>query len=308
MSIAARTFIPATALLLSLAMPTLSQAQPYELVFDRPHDVGARYSVAGEAYISQEMHQRVNGDTMQEQSTHSEVNLEGVVDILAVNAAGGVTQLALTVGEYDIEINDIGVELQADRRIIGTVEGDDARFHYENGDAIDDELGELLEMFLDDLLDDEGSAGDADETMNLDGPKSPGDRWEMGHDYMVQSAREDGQIALDPDRIESEVHFVEVNEDNDFGTAMAVIELTMRTEGVTFTGDDFPEWMEMQESYIEMEGSGMLPIDPALHKGRHEVEMEMAFLVAGEVPGQGVQVEIEVEMNRGSTLVLGDAR
>ncbi|MEM9415349.1 MAG: hypothetical protein AAGA29_07725 [Planctomycetota bacterium] len=307
MSIATRSLFPAAALLVSLAMPALAQAEEgYDLVFDRPHEAGARYTVSGEAHISEEMQQRVNGQATESQSTASEINLEGVVEVLAVNETGGVTQLAMTVGEYDIEINDQGVELQQDRRIIGAVEGDEAQYRYENGDAIEGELAELLDIFLDDLLDDEGEAEDPDRIMNIDGPKSPGDRWAMDHAYMVQSAVEVGQLSLDADKMESEVHFVELNEDNDFGTAMAVIAMSMRAEDFSFPSDDFPEWLAIKESYIEMEGGGMLAIDPEMHRSRHDVEMEMAFLASGEVPGQGAQVEVEFEAHRRSSVTLSE--
>ncbi|XAM00350.1 hypothetical protein OT109_02970 [Phycisphaeraceae bacterium D3-23] len=304
MSIAPRTLLPAAALLISLALPTLTQAEDYDLVFDRPHEVGARYAVSGEAYINEEVHQRVNGETTEEQSSVSEVNMAGTLEVLVVNDAGGVSQFALTVGEYDIEINDEGIELQQDRRIIGGVEGGEATFRYENGDAIEGDLAELLDTLLDDFLDDHGDGGQSDEMMNLDGSKSPGDRWEMNHDYMVQQAIEDGELTLDPDQIESEVHFVGVNENNDFGIPMAVIEMSLRTEGFAFPTDGFPEWMEIKESYIELEAGGMLPIDPTSHQTRHENEFEMAFLATGEVPGQGVRVEVEVESNRGSALTV----
>lgn len=306
MTLAKRFTFPAATLLLALSMPTLSSAEDYQLTFDRPHEAGARYAISGEAYIGQEMHQRVDGQATEEQSSFSEINMQGEIDVLAVNENGGVSELALTAGEYDIEINDEGVELASDMRIIATVEEDDVTYRYENGDAIEGELAELLGMFLDDLLDEDGDGGDTDAMMNCDEPRSPGDTWEMNHDYMIADAAESGELGLEDAEMESEVHFVQVNNANDFGEAMAEIEMSVEIEDFTFPTNEFPEWMLIKESGIAMEGGGMLPIDPTSHKGRHYVEVEMGFLASGTVPGQGVVVEVEFEMERGSDVTLSE--
>jgi hypothetical protein len=303
-----RTVFPAAALMLALLVPVQSQADPVQLTLDRAHAVGDRYHVTGEAYITQEMKQHVDGTLTEEQYTESELNMTGVVEVLEVNDAGGVTRAALTVGEYDIEINDEGIELQQDRRIIAQVADGETVYRYENGDAIDGDLEELIDMFLEDLIDEDGHGGDANVMLNLEQPRSAGDRWEMNHEAMAADAVEKGELVIDADNMESEVHLVEINNNNDFGEAMAVLRMSMRVSAFTFAADQFPDWLKIIESQIEMEGSGMLPVEPTGHKGHHETEMEMVILARGKVPGQNVTVQVEVEGERGSSVTFGEAR
>lgn len=303
-----RTVFPAAALMLALLVPTQSQADPVQLTLDRAHTVGDRYHVTGEAYITQEMKQHVDGTLTEEQYTESELNMTGVVEVLEINDAGGVTRAALTVGEYDIEINDEGIELQQDRRIIAQVADGETVYSYENGDAIEGDLEELIDMFLEDLIDEDGHGGDANVMLNLEQPRSAGDKWEMNHEAMAADAVEKGELVIDADNMESEVHLVEINNNNDFGEAMAVLRMSMRVSAFTFAAGQFPDWLKIVESQIEMEGSGMLPVEPTGHKGHHETEMEMAILARGKVPGQNVTVQVEVEGERGSSVTFGEAR
>jgi len=306
MSTMKRAFVPTVALLAALASPIFCAAEEYQLVFDRSHEVGAQYTITGEAYITEEMHQQVNGELTEENESSSELNLSGVVEVLAVNENGGVSQAALAVGEYDIEINSEGVELQADRRIMAVVEDDEVSYSYENGAAITGDLAELLDMFLDGLVDEDGDGGDTDKMMNAQEPRSPGDRWEMNHAQMIEDAGEGGELGMEEEDMESEVHFVEVNDNNDFGIPMAVIEMGMRVVDFTFPTDEFPEWLVVDGAVIEMEGGGMLPLDVNSSVGSNHVEMEMAFQAAGTVPGQDVEVKVEFEMQRGSSITLGE--
>lgn len=306
MLIGMRPLFPAAALMLALLSPTQSAADPVRLTLDRDHAVGERYTVTGETYITQEMRQHVDGTLTEESSLESELNITGVAEVLEINAAGGVTRLALTVGEYDIEINDEGIELQQDRRIIASVVDGDTVFAYENGDAIEGDLAELIDMFLEDLIDEDGDGGDADTMMNLEQPRSAGDKWEMNHQAMAADATEKGELLMAAEDMQSEVHFVEVNNNNDFGEAMAVLRMSMRVSDFTFAAGQFPDWLKIEESQIEMEGSGMIPVDPTGHKGHHETEMEMVLLARGKVPGQNVTVQVEVEGERGSSVTFGD--
>lgn len=306
MLIGMRPLFPAAALMLALLSPTQSAADPVRLTLDRDHAVGERYTVTGETFITQEMRQHVDGTLTEESWLESELNITGVAEVLEINAAGGVTRLALTVGEYDIEINDEGIELQQDRRIIASVVDGDTVFAYENGDTIEGDLAELIDMFLEDLIDEDGDGGDADTMMNLEQPRSAGEKWEMNHQAMAADATEKGELLMAAEDMQSEVHFVEVNNNNDFGEAMAVLRMSMRVSDFTFAAGQFPDWLKIEESQIEMEGSGMIPVDPTGQKGHHETEMEMVLLARGKVPGQNVTVQVEVEGERGSSVTFGD--
>lgn len=300
MLISKRSMFPAAALMLALLVPGAADAQPHQLTLDRDHAVGERYGVTGEAYITQEMQQHVDGVLTEETLTESELNMTGVIEVLAVNDAGGVSRLALVVSAYDIEINDEGVELQQDRRIIAAVAEGETAYAYENGDAIEGELAELLDMFLEDLVDEDGDGGDADVMMNLGEARSPGDKWAMNHEAMAADAAEKGELFLEAEDMESEVHFVEVDGSNDFSEPMAALEITMTITDCGFP--NFPDWLKIEESHIEMNGSGLIALDTASHQGLHETEMEMSLLARGKVPGQNVMVQVVVEGERGSAL------
>lgn len=303
MPLARRPYLFSLFLLAGLAISNLATAQPYELTFERPFAVGSQYAISGEAYVTEEMHQRVNGQLAEESESHAELNLTGSVEVLAVNDHGGVTRLALTIAEYDIEIDDRGIELAAGQRILAAVGDDGVTISYENGQAVDEAIFELLDTFLGDLIDDD-EVGENDAMMNMAGPKSPGDRWQFNHDKMIQDAAEDGELDLAAAAMESEMHFVEVNQDNEFGEPVAVLETTATMKDFGFPEGTFPGWLEIKGAEIKLGGGGMLPLDKASHQGTHTMEFELAFLAAGKVPGEEVQVEIEVEAQRGMTITL----
>lgn len=304
----ARGLLPAVAVLGALSVASAVSAEDYALDIDRQLSAGQQFTIEGEAYNNTEMVQIFGEDDPIEENTSSEINLEGEMEILAVDEEGGVTRLVLRVTDYDIEYNDEGIELSPGKRLLLEVDGNEVLLTYEDGSALSDEAWELLHDLLSDLLDKEGYEEDDRQAamLGIDQPRSPGEKWEIDPEqFSGEMNDEDGGMVLD-NRSEvgdNECHFVELDT-RAFGEEVAVIELELEVAGFGFTPGVFPEVFEVEESEIEFNAEFWTPLEPTSGQMREEFEMEAAYRISGVIPEEKVKLVLDVEVEAGRTIVL----
>ena len=295
MPAATTRFFASLALVGAVSAPALVSAEAYQLDFDPPRTVGDRFHFEGEASSLDEVHTRIDGNTVTEQATEAEAFVSARCEVLAINEDGGIQQLAFEMIEYEFELNGEAFELDMSQRLIVTVIGDETSYTYEGGQAVGAGFEEALELLLDEPLDTDRDGLDVNRLMCADKPREVGETWEIDHAYMAESFAKDGEMLIDADLVTSQVALVEVSP-NDAGVLMATVESEFLVESVALPAGQLPEFLKVEDSGMRVQMNGMLALDPGSLFGTQGAGMEMGFIAKGTAPdGQLFEVEAEFE-------------
>ncbi len=249
-----RTRLTGAVAAIVLAVGAVAAAEErYEIKFSRPSARGDKLRLVAKGSSTTHNRIRLQEQTLHEEQAGVRVELEALLEVLAVDAAGRVIKHSLTVermiygrsGEEDRS-------LSAGQVILAESEGNETRFFLADG-----ELPELAREALSIVANtDSSQIPDDDQTFGTAEPRTVGESWPIDRETTAQALATVG-MPVPPESIAGEVRLLELESFE--GAECLRIEASMSFRDFALEG--LESGMQLQNASAEASFSRLLPTD-----------------------------------------------
>lgn len=268
------------------------QAEKHQLTLERNRPIGSKYQVRIQGNQTQKQTQTFNGQQVGGETRKLTGAMTAVAEVLAQHKNKQVRSVALKVEKFEGQINDKQLKLDTAKRVVASVKDGKKTFAYEDGTPIGAETGEVLDMLVMFMLDDDPDDVSDDRMFKLDQPREVGTKWECDNKLLAKDLASGGELVVTEDNIKSEFQFLDVAEFA--GQKAAVFDIKVDLQKFSFPGAK-EQGLDVKKSEGVMKMSGLLPLDTK--SGDGAIQMQMAIGITAELKIEQGTVRLDFEIN-----------